>query len=60
MQMAGVRVVEIADLAAMKRADIDKIKAFITRKVRSVPPALRQERHRGAARVHHDQHDQPR
>ena len=39
MQMAGVWGIEIADLAAMKRADQDKIKAFITRKVdRFRPP----------------------
>jgi predicted P-loop ATPase len=39
MQMAGVWCIEIADLASMKRADIDKVKAFITRKVdRFRPP----------------------
>jgi predicted P-loop ATPase len=39
MQMAGVWCIEIADLAAMKRADVDKIKAFITRKIdRFRPP----------------------
>jgi predicted P-loop ATPase len=32
MQLAGVWCIEIADLAAMKRADQDKIEAFITRK----------------------------
>ena len=39
MQMAGVWCVELGDLASMKRADIDKVKAFITRKVdRFRPP----------------------
>jgi hypothetical protein len=39
MQLSGVWVIEIADLAAMKRADLDKMKAFISRKVdRFRPP----------------------
>jgi predicted P-loop ATPase len=39
MQMAGVWGIEIADLAGMKKADVDKVKAFITRKVdRFRPP----------------------
>lgn len=39
MQMAGVWCIEIAELASMKRADQDKIKSFITRKVdRFRPP----------------------
>jgi len=39
MQMAGVWVVEIAEFAATKRADMDKAKAFITRKIdRFRPP----------------------
>jgi len=39
MQMAGVWCIEIGDLASMKRADVDRVKAFISRKVdRFRPP----------------------
>lgn len=39
MQMVGVWCIEIAELASMKRADVDRVKAFITRKVdRFRPP----------------------
>ena len=60
MQMAGVWCIEIADLASMKRADIDKVKAFITRKVdRFRPPYGKNVIEAPRASIL-DGHDQPR